>query len=336
MYLSMALGWSTSGSVSCFTAIVNFFRLDLISIVLVGPAIEGLSTYRGKLVHSANWDTSIDWQGKKVAVLGTGSSSIQMVPHLAKGSAKSPSAMEGRAEKSFIGSENLTVFARNMTWIAPQIASDTQKIDPDSKEPAPAGKHHYIEAEKQRFRSDPDFHLQYRKKLESALTEMFPLFLRGTKSNIQAKEVMKASMLAKIGPGHDELKRNFIPSWSPGCRRLTPGEGYLETLTLKHVRVIHDEIVRFTETGLVTAGGEHLPFDIVACATGFDIAYVPHFKITGMNGAVMQEEWKETPNIYLSIAAPKFPNYFVINGPTGNWGQGCALPSVSLPSAHRI
>ncbi|EXJ74764.1 uncharacterized protein A1O5_01459 [Cladophialophora psammophila CBS 110553] len=273
------------------------------------PAIDGISFYKGTLAHSANWDTSIDWQGKKVAVLGTGSSSIQMVPHLAR------------------GSHSLTVFARNMTYIAPQVAADEQKIDENSQTPAAVGKHYYIEAEKEKFRTDPEFHLQYRKRLESALTEMFPMFLRGTKLNVQARESMRASMLAKIGPGHDDLKQRFIPQWSPGCRRLTPGEGYLETLILDHVRVIHDEIARFTETGLVTAAGEELDFDIIACATGFDIAYTPHFKITGVDGTVMQDEWKETPNIYLSITAPKFPNYFVVNGPTGNWGQGCALPS---------
>ncbi|KIX10029.1 uncharacterized protein Z518_01110 [Rhinocladiella mackenziei CBS 650.93] len=272
------------------------------------PAIEGLSTYKGILSHSANWDTSIDWKGKTVAVLGTGSSSIQMVPQLAQ------------------GSQNLTVFARNMTYIAPQVSITDAQIVPEGEKPAAAGKHLYVEAEKERFRTDPEFHLQYRKKLESALTEMFPLFLRGTKLNIQAREDMRANMLAKMGLGHEELER-FIPRWSPGCRRLTPGEGYLETLILDHVKVVHDEIVRFTETGLVTASGEEMDFDIIACATGFHIAYTPHFKITGVNGAVVQDEWKETPNIYLSITAPKFPNYFVINGPTGNWGQGCALPS---------
>ncbi|KIW82108.1 hypothetical protein Z517_05135 [Fonsecaea pedrosoi CBS 271.37] len=282
------------------------------------PAIEGISSYKGILAHSANWDTSIDWQGKKVAVLGTGSSSIQMVPHLAK------------------GAESLTVFARNMTYIAPQVASDAQKIDENSQPAAAVGKHYYIEAEKQRFRTDAEFHLQYRKRLESALTEMFPMFLRGTKLNVQARESMRASMLAKIGEGHDELKQRFIPQWSPGCRRLTPGEGYLETLVQDHVRVVHDEIVRFTETGLVTASGEQLDFDLIACATGFDIAYTPHFRITGVDGAVMQDEWKETPNIYLSIAAPKFPNYFVVNGPTGNWGQGCALPSHEVQLEYAI
>ena len=54
---------------------------------------------------------------------------------------------------------------------------------------------------------------------------------------------------------------------------------------------------------------------------------MPHFKIMGVDGVVMSEDWAETPNIYLSITAPKFPNYFTINGRTGNWGQGCALPS---------
>lgn len=221
-----------------------------------------------------------------------------------------------------------------MTYIAPQIATDEQKIDDSSQKTAAAGKHHYTESEKEKFRTDSEFHLKYRKKLESSLTEMFPLFLRGTKQNLEARKSMRESMLAKIGPGHEELKKRMIPDWSPGCRRLTPGEGYLETLVQEHVTVVHDEIVRFTEGGLVTAAGDEFDLDIIACATGFDIAYTPHFKISGRNGVTMEEDWKETPNIYLSITAPKFPNYFVVNGPTGNWGQGCALPSVSKVSFH--
>lgn len=298
---------------------------------LSGPAIEGISSYKGTLSHSANWDTSVDWKDKKVAVIGTGSSSIQMVPHLADGE----SHFEPRIFTVHFpligdtGAKELTVFARNPTYIAPQVASDEQKVDPNGQVPGPASKHHYIEAEKEKFRTDPDFHLAYRKKLESSLTEMFPLFLRGTTLNQQARKDMRESMLQKLGPGHEELKKRMIPDWSPGCRRLTPGEGYLETLAKDHVKVIHDEIVRFTENGIVTATGEELDFDIIACATGFKIAYTPHFTISGRDGVVMQEEWKETPNIYLSITAPKFPNYFVVNGPTGNWGQGCALPSVS-------
>ncbi|EXJ70263.1 uncharacterized protein A1O5_06331 [Cladophialophora psammophila CBS 110553] len=273
------------------------------------PAINGLHSFEGPLLHSANWDSSLNWKDKRIAVLGTGSSSIQMVPCLAN------------------GAKRLTVFARNQTWIAPQVPSDVQKADPSGETPAAAGKHHYIAAEKERFRTDREFFLQYRKNLESRLTVSFPVFIRGTEQNIKTKEAFRESMLRKIGPGHDDLKAKLIPNWSPGCRRLTPGEGYLETLTQDHVSVIYDEIVQITPKGIFTASGSDLEFDIIACATGFYTSYRPHFKIVGMNGAVMQEDWSEEPNIYLSITGPKYPNYFVINGPTGNWGQGCALPS---------
>ena len=233
-----------------------------------------------------------------------------MVPHLAK------------------GSQSLTVFARNMTWIAPQIASDVPAAAAEGEAPAPAGKHHYVNAEKERFRTDPEFFLDYRRKLEARLAASFPMFLRGSKLNMMVREGFRESMLKKLGPGHEEFKEKFIPQWSPGCRRLTPGEGYLETIgSQPHVKVIHGSIKRFTPSGLETDAGETHDFDLIACATGFEVSYVPHFRITGTGGAVMQEEWADQPNIYCSIAAPNYPNYFVVNGPTGNWGQGCALPS---------
>jgi cation diffusion facilitator CzcD-associated flavoprotein CzcO len=274
------------------------------------PDIEGMKDYKGEIAHSAAWDPEIDWAGKRVAVIGTGSSSIQMVPKLAE------------------GSKSLTIFARNMTWIAPQIASDVPAAAADGEAPAPAGKHHYVEAEKERFRTDPEFFLDYRRKLEARLSASFPMFLRGSKLNNMVKSAFRESMLQKLGPGHEEFKEKFIPQWSPGCRRLTPGEGYLETIGhQEHVNVIHGSIKRFTPTGLETDSNQAFDFDLIACATGFEVSYVPHFKITGLNGAVMQEEWATQPNIYCSIAAPNYPNYFVVNGPTGNWGQGCALPS---------
>jgi cation diffusion facilitator CzcD-associated flavoprotein CzcO len=274
------------------------------------PGIEGMENYKGEIAHSAAWDQKIEWKDKRVAVIGTGSSSIQMVPRLAE------------------GSKSLTIFARNMTWIAPQIASDVPAAAADGETPAPAGKHHYVAAEKERFRTDPAFFLDYRQKLEARILSTFPMFLRGSPINKMVRDMFRENMLAKLGPGHEEFKEKFIPQWSPGCRRLTPGEGYLETIgNQEHVKVVHGSIKRFTETGIETSSGQTFDFDLVACATGFEVSYVPHFKIIGTDGVVMQEEWADTPNIYCSIAAPNYPNYFVVNGPTGNWGQGCALPS---------
>lgn len=272
------------------------------------PSIEGLSDFTGVVAHSAQWPQDLDWTNKSVAVIGTGSSSIQMVPRFAE------------------NAKHVTVFMRNRTYIGPQIGSNisNKEADPEAMEPLAAGKHHYTEKEKVRFREDPEYHLKYRRDVERAVVSGFRIFYRGSQANLDAKAAMQKNMADRIGDGNDDLKSRFIPDWSPGCRRLTPGEGYLESLVLPNVNPTFEEIIKVTPTGILTKDGIEHKVDILACATGFEIQYLPHFKIIGLNGQLMQDG---EPNVYASIASPGFPNYFVVNGPRGNWGQGCALPS---------
>ncbi|KAF2706191.1 FAD/NAD(P)-binding domain-containing protein [Pleomassaria siparia CBS 279.74] len=274
------------------------------------PDIPGLHDFKGTLAHSANWPQDLDWAGKRVAVIGTGSSSIQMVPKIAE------------------TAEHVTVFMRNCTYITPQFGSNitNTEADADAMDPQAAGKHQYTEKEKQRFRDDPAYHLKYRTDVERAVANgAWDMFYRGSELNLATKAEMQASMAARLGDRED-LKKYLIPTWSPGCRRLTPGEGYLEALIRSNVTcVMGDAITSITSTGPVTESGAHHVVDILACATGFAVQYLPHFPIRGIDSQLMQDQTE--PNIYASIAAPGFPNYFVINGPRGNWGQGCALPS---------
>ncbi|EXJ61851.1 hypothetical protein A1O7_02281 [Cladophialophora yegresii CBS 114405] len=271
------------------------------------PAIDGLHDFQGTLAHSANWDPSIDWKGKTVAVIGTGSSSVQMVPKLQETAA------------------HVTVFIRNETYIATPLGSVSNKeADPEALEPQAAGIHTYTEKEKQKFRTDPEYLLNYRREVERSIVSIFRMFLRGTETSAMAKKWLQDDMEKKLGD-RDDLKKRFIPSWSPGCRRLTPGSGYLEALIKDNVTCVFDDIVKVTRHGIVTADGSEYKCDILACATGFHVAFLPHFRITGLGGQVMQDQ--QSPNVYASVAAPGFPNYFVVNGPRGNWGQGCILPS---------
>jgi hypothetical protein len=101
------------------------------------------------------------------------------------------------------------------------MGSDEQKAGPTKGNTAIIGRHVYTEEEKLKFRTNKAFFLSYRKDLESRLTKSFPIFLWGSPLNIWAREAMRESMLAKIGPGHDELKKGLLPEWSPGCRRIT-------------------------------------------------------------------------------------------------------------------
>jgi hypothetical protein len=167
--------------------------------------------------------------------------------------------------------------------------------------------------------------LKYRQNIERAVVSGFRAFYRGSEANLQAKAVMQKSMAEKLArPGLEDIRKNFIPEWSPGCRRLTPGEGYLEALARENVKPTFEGILRITPNGILTKTGVEYEADIIACATGFDIQFTPHFNITGVNGLVMQDG---EPNVYASIACPGFPNYFVVNGPRGNWSQGAQLPS---------
>ncbi|KAM3425795.1 hypothetical protein BST61_g7723 [Cercospora zeina] len=228
------------------------------------PAIEGLHEFQGTLAHFAAWPKDLEWAGKRVAVIGTGSSSIQIVPHVAATASK------------------LSVFMRNVTYIAPQFGAsiDNKEADPDSMDPAnaAAGKYYCTEKEKQRFHDDPAYLQDYRTRMEKSIVGGWDMFYRGSELNVKFREPPAETHTFKITP-----------------------------------------------SGLVTSSGEDVRVDILICATGFDVQYLPHFKLTGLNGQVMQDQFG--PNIYASIAHPGFPNYFVTNGPRGNWAQGCALPS---------
>lgn len=273
------------------------------------PVIPGLSSFKGTLVHSAAWDPQIKWDDKSVAVIGSGSSSIQLVPQFAK------------------TAKQLTVFIRNPTYIGPQAGAtvSNKEADENAMEPHAAGKHTYTEKEKQRFRDDPEYHLRYRRAVEGAVVGGFRMFLRGTKESVGFKSFIDSATADRL-KDRDDLRKHFTPAWSPGCRRLTPGEGYLEALMQGNVKTVFDEIVKIVPEGVITADGVTHRVDILACATGFDISFFPHFRVTGLNGRAMQEE-SEEPNVYASVAVPGYPNYFVVNGPRGNWGQGCVLSS---------
>ncbi|RAH41072.1 flavin-containing monooxygenase [Aspergillus brunneoviolaceus CBS 621.78] len=275
------------------------------------PDIPGIDTYRGILTHPANWDPSIDWKGKRVAVIGTGSTGIQLIPQIVK------------------DAKSLSVFVRSTQWIVPPAAWQDLRLFPDDPEksamPAPVGKHLYTEAEKEVFRTDPARFLQYRKAVDGVMQERFPIFLRHHPLHDMTTEMITQMVQSRVGPDREDIAKLFTPTFSPGCRRPTPGDGFLESLTMDNVRVVTDPIEQFTEKGIQTTGNEEREFDLIICATGFDVAFAPHFPVVGSQGQTMRDEWAKSPNIYLSMATPNFPNFFFIGGPTGNWAQGSVL-----------
>jgi cation diffusion facilitator CzcD-associated flavoprotein CzcO len=103
----------------------------------------------------------------------------------------------------------------------------------------------------------------------------------------------------------------LIPEFPVGCRRQTPGPGYLEALLRDNVETRWDDIGRLTEKGIYTKNGQQLDFDVIICATGFDTTFKPRFPTVGRNGVNLAEKWtKEMPMCYFGMTAADMPNYF--------------------------
>ena len=106
------------------------------------------------------------------------------------------------------------------------------------------------------------------------------------------------------------LTKKMIPNFDLGCRRMTPGSGYLQSLKKDNVQVVTESVVKFTENGVVDESGTEHKVDVVICATGFDVSFTPHFEVIGRDGKNIKQEFGENPKAYLSVTAPNFPNMF--------------------------
>lgn len=114
----------------------------------------------------------------------------------------------------------------------------------------------------------------------------------------------------------------LIPTFSVGCRRPTPGPGYLESLVAPNVDVITDPIDRITPTGIALKTGREIPLDCLICATGFNVSGTPPFPIHGLNSLPLADRLTPNPEAYLSLAVNSFPNLFFMLGPNSAIGTG--------------
>ncbi|KAL2837073.1 FAD/NAD(P)-binding domain-containing protein [Aspergillus pseudodeflectus] len=276
------------------------------------PAIVGLHDYQGDLVHSANWPENFSFANKTVALIGNGSSGVQILPELQKGELLSDPK-----------SSQVVHFIREPTWIVPSrlqllaqgggggILNEIEMSDNESFPPSQI----------QRFEEDPAFYRKFVKAVEEVVNGNFPLTLKDTEFALLMQQKAREYMSEAL-QGDKRLCDATIPDFPLGCRRLTPGVGYLEALKQPNVRVVLDSITKIVGDGLETTTGELIKADAIICATGFDVSFTPRFPIIGPKGN-LQEIWsRQIPRAYMSCAIPDFPNYFTFLGPNAPIGHG--------------
>nr|RBQ97532.1 hypothetical protein FVER53263_05843 [Fusarium verticillioides] len=215
---------------------------------------------------------------------------------------------------------------RSKTWVTPSLANRFAGENGANKI--------YTDNEKEGWAKDPEAYYRYRKEIENELNAQFRLYLKDSKAQKMGREVTKQQMIGKLS-AKPELANDLIPDFPVGCRRPTPGNGFLEALSSPKVEIIWGEIDSFNETGLRTASGRQVNSDTIICATGFNMGFVPRFPILGSDGRDLREVWtKELPTAYLSVTVNKMPNYFVMMGPQSPLGHGSITGSIEKVTGY--
>ncbi|KAM0438599.1 hypothetical protein ACHAPT_001351 [Fusarium lateritium] len=274
------------------------------------PEIEGLHTFEGKLLHSADWDSQFDPQGKSVAVIGAGSSGIQIVPALEP------------AVKS------MDHYVRGRTWISNGHGAEEIKRRTNGK----GGNFSYTDEEKTLWGNDREAYLTYRRSLEFQIQTRVGITYSGSPQQADARARFTADMQRRLQKKPD-LANHLIPTFSPLCKRLTPGPGYLEALTSSKVNVIPTAISHVDQRGIFTTDGVHHPVDAIVCATGFQTSAGNRgFPIYGRDGTNLRERFQQRPETYLGLCTDRFPNFFQSLGPNAFQGAGNLL--IMIESIH--
>lgn len=263
------------------------------------PEVHGLDKYRGKLLHSAEWDEGYDFRNKRVGVIGNGSSSIQIVPRL--------QPLEGI---------KLSVFMRSPTWISGAFgdaAMISLGLDPNNTSFTPE--------QREAMANDAEGYLRMRKAIEDSGNRIHDSSIPDTELQQKLINEFTQSMHEKLSK-KPELRSAIIPTFAPGCRRLTPGKGYLEALCQDHVDVVTDSIAEITETGIKLINGREVEVDALVCATGFRTSAPPNFEVVGKGGLTLAQRWTPHPESYMSIMVDGFPNYLMMFGPNSAVGFG--------------
>lgn len=250
------------------------------------PSFEG--TFAGPSFHSSKWNHSVSLKGKRVAVVGSAASAIQLVPSIATDVAR------------------LDLYQRTPSWVMPK---------PDRP------LHRW---ERWLFSHAPFTQRVLRGLMMLALDARVIAFTRWP-ALMALLAIVTRWRLKQLIP-NEQLRETVTPSYLPGCKRLLLSNDFLPALTLDHVNVITTPISRLEPTGLVTSDGTLREVDVIIYATGFTVQTpVPRGTIFGLHGQDLLDAWRSGPEAYLGICVSGFPNLFFLGGPNTGLGHSSVV-----------
>ena len=249
------------------------------------PEIPGRERFAGKTVHTARWDHDYPLAGKRVAVIGTGASAIQVVP--------------GIVDK--VG--HLSLFQRTPAWVLPK-----PNIRMDDKQQKRLAKNPWLQ---RAIRNGIYWFLESR-----------ALGFTGHMPGMQAKTEVQARKFLAQQVKDPVLRAKLTPNYKVGCKRMLISNSYYAALQKPNASLVTSGIREITERGIVTQDGVEHEFDAIVFATGFQAAdAVAPFELRGRNGLDLNEAWRDGAEAYKGTAVAGFPNFFLLVGPNTGLGH---------------
>jgi cation diffusion facilitator CzcD-associated flavoprotein CzcO len=252
------------------------------------PAVPGADTFAGPAFHTAHWRHDVDLTGRRVAVVGTGASAVQVVPRIAEEAAL------------------VTVFQRTPPWTLPKA----------DREYRPIGR-----ALRRRF---PVLMLPARLGFWGA-TMVAGLAITGNRLAGAVLQALSRAQL-RVQVRDPELRRRLTPDYPMGCKRVLFAGDWYPALARPDVRLVTSAVTEVVPDAVRTADGEEHPCDVVVWATGFaTTGFLTPMAVHGLDGVALSDTWRDGAHAYLGMTVPGFPNLFIVYGPNTNTGNTSVL-----------
>jgi len=287
--------WHLTTSAGDFTADVLVSAVGPLSAPEI-PSLKGIETFTGKMFHSAQWDHKYSLAGKRVAVIGTGASAIQFVPQI------QPQVSQ------------LTLFQRTPPWILPRRDRP------------------YSEEEKNLHARFPLAQKFKRLKI-FVVREFYGVGFRRPKFMAKAEYVATRHLQRAIAS--PELRRQLLPKYQFGCKRVLLSDDYYPALAQSNVELVTERVLEVRAKSIVTADNTERPIDVIIYGTGFQVTNAPYANLVkGRDGLSLAEVWQGRPGAYVGTTVAGFPNLFILHGPNTGLGHNSAILMLEAQIKH--
>jgi cation diffusion facilitator CzcD-associated flavoprotein CzcO len=264
------------------------------------PDLDGFDTFAGEVFHSARWNHDYDLRGKRVAVIGTGASAVQIVPEIAEAVA------------------HLDVYQRTAPWVIPRNDRD------------------YTRLERLAFRRLPAVQAAYRTAIYWGRETYVPAFTRVPALAWPAKRLALRNL--RKGIADPALRERVTPDYRIGCKRILISNTWYPTLGRADVDLVTDPITRVTPAGVVTADGTERPVDAIVVATGFHTTDLPIAeRVRGRGGVRLADHFAERGmQAYKGTTVHGYPNLFLVVGPNTGLGHSSMVFMIESQVAYIV